>query len=692
MNIFRRCRRLVDRWIPRYSEITDNEASLVHRYYQFLCSIIVFFFVLFAANSARLGLYKLAAAQTVVIGIIFASVWAYRRTRSIVVAVNIIMACTAPVTFYRLYMLGGMESPILFGWPVISTLALMTLPFAWAMVWTVVHMAFAFYFYFAAAAGVDFPIIGTPAVVGNVRIAMICTVQIILFFSVYLIKRLNSDLRGQLRAETDEVTNVVRALSHDLSSPMMSLGYWIRNLEKKNLCPGLDKAQAIAILDECFKKIEMIKNREAEASGKKGSHSRAMLDPEEQLSKQVIRFTIVTLASVFACFSLYYLSIGAYKIGFLQAAVSLVSLCGWFVYKKTGSTAITGNLILMMGSTSGFFRAQYMGGISSAAFFVWPIIPVFVGALMPIPYAAFWVAVYIGMALYYDICARLGVIYPAMMSSEAASQVRMLLVCVVQVIVVTTIYYLKAQNKKYRSMIEDQKRTRLELLKVLTAEIGEPLKALHKKILSLQDASTAQVERSLQACLNVVEFTEGWVKSAESEGESTVDLREVIEEVSFLQESSLKSKGIELQVEVETGHFAPLVKAGRICLAYQILNNLVSNAIKFTPEGGKISIRVTGDQDHWDLSVVDSGIGIPDDILHKLFDPNKPTTRMGTGGEKGTGFGMPIVKMFVEKYDGIVQVKSKTVDQDPTNHGTAISVRLPKCQAVTLDSSQTRAS
>ena len=79
-------------------------------------------------------------------------------------------------------------------------------------------------------------------------------------------------------------------------------------------------------------------------------------------------------------------------------------------------------------------------------------------------------------------------------------------------------------------------------------------------------------------------------------------------------------------------------------------------------------------ESHITLNIKDSGVGIPESLLDKIFDPTEKTTRKGTSGEKGTGFGLPIVKESVELFNGIITVRSSTLDHD---HGTIFSLRFP---------------
>ncbi len=90
-----------------------------------------------------------------------------------------------------------------------------------------------------------------------------------------------------------------------------------------------------------------------------------------------------------------------------------------------------------------------------------------------------------------------------------------------------------------------------------------------------------------------------------------------------------------------------------------VLRNLVSNAIKFTSNGGAININAEENSDNVIISVSDNGIGIAQDELNKLFDISEVLTTKGTAGETGTGLGLMICKEFVEKHNGKIWVKSK---------------------------------
>lgn len=78
------------------------------------------------------------------------------------------------------------------------------------------------------------------------------------------------------------------------------------------------------------------------------------------------------------------------------------------------------------------------------------------------------------------------------------------------------------------------------------------------------------------------------------------------------------------------------------------------------------------------MRITDYGTGIPVNLKAVLFDIGKQTSREGTSGEIGTGYGMPLVKKFMEAYGGSIEVFSQEQTETSTNHGTEVKLIL-KC-------------
>ena len=90
-----------------------------------------------------------------------------------------------------------------------------------------------------------------------------------------------------------------------------------------------------------------------------------------------------------------------------------------------------------------------------------------------------------------------------------------------------------------------------------------------------------------------------------------------------------------------------------------ILRNLIQNAIKFTNSGGNIDISAVSQQDHFEISVTDNGVGISDENKEKLFGADVNFTMRGTKNEGGSGLGLILCKEFVEKHGGKIWVESE---------------------------------
>ncbi|RME41392.1 MAG: hybrid sensor histidine kinase/response regulator [Caldilineae bacterium] len=106
----------------------------------------------------------------------------------------------------------------------------------------------------------------------------------------------------------------------------------------------------------------------------------------------------------------------------------------------------------------------------------------------------------------------------------------------------------------------------------------------------------------------------------------------------------------------------------------QVLNNLISNAVKFSHPHTRIEVRITASEDQTILAVADQGQGIPEEELGKLFQPFQRTSVRSTAGEASTGLGLAIVKKIVEAHRGNIWVESEV------GRGSTFYVSLPVIQ------------
>lgn len=154
----------------------------------------------------------------------------------------------------------------------------------------------------------------------------------------------------------------------------------------------------------------------------------------------------------------------------------------------------------------------------------------------------------------------------------------------------------------------------------------------------------------------------------------------LLDEVILNFQERLAEKGIQIvRIGLPSQEvFEKKILCERISTLNSVLGNVISNAIKFSNRDGKLEIVIEDRNTHVIVNVRDHGVGMDSVLLGKLFSKSEKTTRPGTENEKGTGFGMPIIKMFMEKFGGDVNVTSTEASVDPQNHGTTVTLSFKK--------------
>jgi PAS domain S-box-containing protein len=180
----------------------------------------------------------------------------------------------------------------------------------------------------------------------------------------------------------------------------------------------------------------------------------------------------------------------------------------------------------------------------------------------------------------------------------------------------------------------------------LNTLIGDIMKTVQLKEKMLPSQEVVDVTRPAHSLLIPVEVVE----------RKPVDVGELVKNCADRFRSDAKEKEIKIECQIDEDKRQVLSDEKELDVAF---SHLISNAIKFTRQGGKISLEVQNMGDRVVLNVTDTGVGIPEDKIQKIFDRFYQVDGSTTRKHEGTGLGLYIVKNIVEKYGGSIWAESE---------------------------------
>jgi len=145
-------------------------------------------------------------------------------------------------------------------------------------------------------------------------------------------------------------------------------------------------------------------------------------------------------------------------------------------------------------------------------------------------------------------------------------------------------------------------------------------------------------------------------------------IKSIVEVVHDLLTPQIKEKNIQWKPDMIEGIPEMLVDPNQI---ERVFINLISNAIKFTPENGTISVKIEYDKNEMKISISDTGIGISEEDIPKLFNEFYRVNNTLNQSLKGSGLGLALVKRIIEAHGGIITITSKVTK------GTTVQFTLP---------------
>lgn len=235
---------------------------------------------------------------------------------------------------------------------------------------------------------------------------------------------------------------------------------------------------------------------------------------------------------------------------------------------------------------------------------------------------------------------------------------------------------LKEKTEDLRKTNESNK----ALLRVLLHDLRNPIVAIDSINQIFSENQEVYIEMNdilQQATKNCMEILDSVKKMYTIQDQKyTVDLKDInlfesVQTSVIIFKNLLHEKEIEIDINIPKDYY---INVDTNSFTHSVIDNLITNAIKFSYPNSKINITASQNENQIILSVRDFGIGIPVKILETIFDITKPTSRPGTKGEVGTGYGMPLVKKFIEMSGGSIEIKS--VVKPEKDHGTEVLLYL----------------
>lgn len=383
----------------------------------------------------------------------------------------------------------------------------------------------------------------------------------------------------------------------------------------------------------------------------------------------------------FALLGYYYVDNQILRIMALIYATA--HLCGFLVLRYTSSLAISTWTMLLPGWLFQAHFSFFTGGLFSMTLVWVGILPLIAGVTTNFKHSLIWSALATTTVILFIAGYMLDIFPPTALNQDILWLVHALTVLgMITLISGFTILLLVIERDSVK-MQRARVISKAAMLQTMSHDIANPLSILigltstgqsKGDEIHLDTAKSTTLRGSLHRILriiNTVRIVEGLDSNKHKIKLEPVSIQDCVKSSVHNVTPYLTGKNLSIEV-IAPGH--GVANGQRDIIEDHIITNILTNAIKFSPQNGKIKINIRDLPEFIEVSIQDEGMGIPSKILPYVFDPLAHTSRPGTSGETGTGFGLPIVKNFIGLLGGKVEIKSVEKSQNNSLHGTTVNL------------------
>jgi two-component system sensor histidine kinase GlrK len=214
---------------------------------------------------------------------------------------------------------------------------------------------------------------------------------------------------------------------------------------------------------------------------------------------------------------------------------------------------------------------------------------------------------------------------------------------------------LEAEKNRFLRHLSHELKTPLTALRegaeLLHDQVGGPLAPPQRQVVSIMRDNSVKLQRMIEDLLDYQRA----LHAAASLAPKSMSLDALIREAVRPHELVMQSKGHTLSLELEKLRIEADAEKLR-----SIIDNLVGNAVKFTPPGGAITVSARGNGAHALIDVIDSGPGVPPEEREAIFDSFFRGRAKASGRIEGTGLGLAIAREFAQAHSGRIDVITRT--------------------------------